>query len=88
MLYYTQAALSRNTAAAMWLHDTITSELHYFNAPEDVPGGYTILSHVWSGTGEQTFREVQEIWAEYKKGTKLRLDSEKISEGNGMLDIM
>ena len=50
----------------MWLHNTTTLKLHYFNTPEDVPGGYAILSHVWDENGEQTFREFQDIWAEYE----------------------
>ena len=51
----------------MWLHNTTTLELRYFNGPEDVPGGYAILSHVWDKVGEQSFQEFQAIWAEYKK---------------------
>ena len=49
----------------MWLHNTATLELRYFNSPEDVPGGYAILSHVWDPAGEQTFQEVQAIWTNY-----------------------
>ena len=56
----------------MWLHNTETSELHYFSTAEDVPGGYTILSHVWDQRGEQTFQEVQAIWVEYRKATVSR----------------
>ena len=50
----------------MWLHNTATLELRYFNSPDDVPEGYAILSHVWDKNGEQTFQEVQAIWTEYK----------------------
>nr|VWO95731.1 C-24(28) sterol reductase [Ganoderma boninense] len=31
----------------MWLLSTDRAELHCFASPEDVPGGYAILSHVW-----------------------------------------
>ena len=51
----------------MWLHDTETSEIRYFNTPEDVPGGYAILSHVWDQRGEQTFQDIQAIWVDYRK---------------------
>ena len=50
----------------MWLHNTKTLKLHYFETPEDVPWGYAILSHVWDKAGEQTFQEFQAIWAEHK----------------------
>ena len=38
----------------MWLLSTDRAELHYFSDPEDIPGGYAILSHVW-GNREQLF---------------------------------
>ena len=44
----------------MWLLSTDRAELHYFHHPENVPGGYAILSHVWEGQ-EQTFEETQEL---------------------------
>lgn len=44
----------------MWLLSTNRAELHYFNKPEDVPGGYAILSHVWQGE-EQSFKELQTL---------------------------
>ena len=44
----------------MWLLSTDRAELHYFNKPEDVPGGYAILSHVWQGK-EQSFQEIQTL---------------------------
>ena len=32
----------------MWLLNTHTAELKFFHGPDKVPGGYAILSHVWS----------------------------------------
>lgn len=54
----------------MWLHNTATLELRRFNTPEEVPGGYAILSHVWDAAGEQDFQEFQAIWAEHKFNKK------------------
>ncbi|PIL26286.1 hypothetical protein GSI_12042 [Ganoderma sinense ZZ0214-1] len=45
---------------------TDRAELHYFHGPENVPGGYAILSHVWEGQ-EQTFKEIQDLRAECAK---------------------
>ena len=47
----------------MWLLNTQTAELKYFNRPEDVPGrGYAILSHVWGDmTQEDTFQKVRDM---------------------------
>ena len=44
----------------MWLLDTKTGQLHHFNSPEDVPGGYAILSHVWDEK-EQSFQNLQRL---------------------------
>ncbi len=44
----------------MWLLSTDRAELHRFYNPEDVPGGYAILSHVWD-KDEQSFRDIQEL---------------------------
>ena len=44
----------------MWLLSTDRAELHSFAAPEDVPGGYAILSHVWDEE-EKTFQQVQAL---------------------------
>ena len=45
----------------MWLLDTHTGRLQFFNRPEDVPGGYAILSHIWGEVSEEdTFEKVQE----------------------------
>ena len=46
----------------MWLLNTDRAVLHCFHHPESVPGGYTILSHVWEAR-EQTFAETQELRA-------------------------
>ena len=44
----------------MWLLSTKTAVLRYFNRPEDVPGGYAILSHVWGKPeDEDTFQSVR-----------------------------
>ena len=44
----------------MWLLNTKTGRLKFFNRPEDVPGGYAILSHVWGDASEEdTFHKVQ-----------------------------
>ena len=52
----------------MWLLNTANARLSHFNAPEDVPGGYAILSHVW-GNHELTFKEINDIYAECKAST-------------------
>ena len=45
----------------MWLLHTRTATLRCFNKPEDVPGGYAILSHVWGDESEEdTFQKVQD----------------------------
>ena len=54
----------------MWPHNTASLELRHFNTPEEVPGGYAILSHVWDAAGEQNFQEFQAIWAEHKLDKK------------------
>ncbi|CDO75958.1 hypothetical protein BN946_scf184888.g8 [Trametes cinnabarina] len=45
----------------MWLLCTRTAKLEYFNGPHDVKGGYAILSHVWDGTNEQSFEQLQAL---------------------------
>ncbi|TBU45947.1 hypothetical protein BD309DRAFT_889459 [Dichomitus squalens] len=44
----------------MWLLSTDRAELHLHNNPEDVPGGYAILSHVWD-TREQTYQDIRQL---------------------------
>ena len=45
----------------MWLLNTSSTELKFFARPEDVPGGYAILSHVWDlPEYEDTFQRAQE----------------------------
>ena len=44
----------------MWLLSTDRAELKFFTSPEDVPGGYAILSHVW-GEHEDTFQDVRSL---------------------------
>ena len=51
----------------MRLLSTDRAELHDFAAPEDVPGGYAILSHVW-GKQEQSFQDIK-LLAEAVQGT-------------------
>ena len=50
----------------MWLLSTRRAELRFFPSPENVPDGYTILSHVW-GSDETTFQEVQALYDRCKK---------------------
>ncbi|KAH9918569.1 HET-domain-containing protein [Epithele typhae] len=46
----------------MWLLHTATAHLRCFNSPEEVPGGYAILSHVWdSPDQEDTFQSVRNL---------------------------
>lgn len=46
----------------MWLLSTARAELKFFHSPEDVPGGYAILSHVWlPSSQEDTFQSVQRL---------------------------
>ncbi|KAH9910751.1 heterokaryon incompatibility protein-domain-containing protein [Epithele typhae] len=44
----------------MWLLGTARANLVFFPQPEDVPGGYAILSHTWEGE-EETFQKVQKL---------------------------
>ncbi|TBU53873.1 hypothetical protein BD310DRAFT_887129 [Dichomitus squalens] len=44
----------------MWLLSTKRAELHFFNGPEQVPGGYAVLSHVWD-QNEQSFQELRAL---------------------------
>ena len=49
----------------MWLIDTHTAELRFFAGPDDVPGGYAILSHVWGIPEEEdTFQKVRNAYEE------------------------
>ncbi|PIL33560.1 hypothetical protein GSI_04183 [Ganoderma sinense ZZ0214-1] len=42
----------------MWLLSTDRAELQFFSSPEEVTGGYAILSHTWGkAEDEQTFQE-------------------------------
>ena len=52
----------------MWLLNTATAELKFFSAPEHVPGGYAILSHVWQTDAEEdTFQSVRAAATRYKQ---------------------
>ena len=42
----------------MWLLNTSTAEQKFFADPNDVPGGYAILSHVWDSE-EDNFKSVR-----------------------------
>ena len=44
----------------MWLLSTNRAELKFYSTPEDVPGGYAILSHVWDHH-EETFQDVRSL---------------------------
>ena len=53
---------SLSLSRTMWLLNSKTAVLHQFNAPEDVPGGYAILSHVWGKPEEEdTFQSVKAV---------------------------
>ena len=43
----------------MWLLSTHRAELHYFPDPEDVSGGYAILSHTWDKK-ETSFQDLRD----------------------------
>ena len=47
------------SSSVMWLLNTKTGILRHFYHPQDVPGGYAILSHAW-GPAEDTFQCVKE----------------------------
>ncbi|KAH9858581.1 heterokaryon incompatibility protein-domain-containing protein [Lenzites betulinus] len=44
----------------MWLLSTKRLELVFFNRPDQVPGGYAILSHVWQKS-EQSFQDIKKL---------------------------
>ncbi|RPD73754.1 HET-domain-containing protein [Lentinus tigrinus ALCF2SS1-7] len=44
----------------MWVLNTDRAELHFFASPEEVPGGYAALSHVWDEK-ELSFQDLQRI---------------------------
>ncbi len=44
----------------MWLLSTNRAELHFFPSPQDVEGGYAILSHVWD-KNEQTYQDLKAL---------------------------
>ena len=52
----------------MWLLETETGELTWFNSPDEVPSGYAILSHVW-GPSEQSFQDIQALHARHAAPT-------------------
>ncbi|RDX48072.1 hypothetical protein OH76DRAFT_1440984 [Lentinus brumalis] len=61
----------------MWLLSTTRAELKYFVRPEDVPGGYAILSHVWQ-SDEQSFAGVQNLRCAHEGKNPRDYASEKI----------
>ncbi|KAH9927909.1 HET-domain-containing protein, partial [Epithele typhae] len=62
----------------MWLLQTTTATLTQFADISAVPGGYAVLSHTWMGSGEQSFRELQDIIRRCKEdGSNAR---DKVSE--------
>ncbi|PIL33594.1 hypothetical protein GSI_04217 [Ganoderma sinense ZZ0214-1] len=65
----------------MWLLSTGRAELRFFSAPDEVPGGYAILSHTW-GANEQTFEKTQALCKKCKNtGDNPRdLSSDKVRE--------
>ena len=44
----------------MWLLSTDRAELQFFSDTSNIPGGYAILSHTWSGA-EQTFQDMRDL---------------------------
>ena len=48
----------------MWLLNTARAELKFFASPEDVPGGYAILSHVWNKDPEPPEQTEQCKWTD------------------------
>ena len=63
----------------MWFLDTGTAELHPFESPESVPGGYAVLSHVWDKDQEQTFQDIRGLQA--KNDTPTRQTTQPDSGG-------
>ena len=65
----------------MWLLHTSTGELVHFDSPDDVKGGYAILSHVWQQP-EMSFQELQalRLHPSSSQDTVLSLASPKIRE--------
>ncbi|KAI8978322.1 heterokaryon incompatibility protein-domain-containing protein [Trametes punicea] len=62
----------------MWLLRTSTAELEYFNGPDDVKGGYAILSHVWQGC-EQSFQELQALQSQLTSSDHIDLLRSRVS---------
>ncbi|KAI0633739.1 heterokaryon incompatibility protein-domain-containing protein [Trametes polyzona] len=59
----------------MWLLSTTSRlELRFFDRPDQVKGGYAILSHVWQDY-EQTFQDIQELSA-----LEVTFDDDSISD--------
>ena len=70
----------------MWLLNTHTAELKFFSGPDDIPGGYAILSHVWGNPTrnekgnlmkkdpdeEDTFQKVQSAFKECQENARSR----------------
>lgn len=50
----------------MWVLSTSRAEHHFFPGPSAIPGGYAILSHTWSRSGELSFQQVQDIGVDCK----------------------
>ena len=65
----------------MWLLNTKTAILHKFDRPENVPGGYAILSHVWGKDEEEdTFQATRDAAKQCKDiATRRRKFSSVIS---------
>ena len=60
----------------MWFLNAHTAELKFFSGPDHVPGGYTILSHVWGKAEEEdTFQKVKEAYDECQRGSRKIVDA-------------
>ncbi|KAI1791159.1 HET-domain-containing protein [Ganoderma leucocontextum] len=51
----------------MWLLNTDNAVLQYFASPEDVPGGYAIISHIWDAE-EDNFQDMMKLREVHKAG--------------------
>ena len=67
----------------MWLLNTKTATLRQFRCPEDVPGGYAILSHVWGKMEEEdTFEAVKNATKMWEENAARNNTSSSLEESN------
>ena len=70
----------------MWMLSTSSAELVYFESPEDVPGGYVVLSHVWDKT-EMTYQDLRDAQAHYRATQPPRGNAQSIKETGSWLRL-